>query len=82
MSPRYLKETFGDKLTFHGCISTAGPLAYGTVKEVEQNVREVLEIMMPGGGYCLAPTHAVQDNTPLENVLKLYECGLEYGNYK
>ena len=82
MSPRYLKEAFGDKLAFHGCISTAGPLAYGTIKEVEQNVREVLEIMMPGGGYCLAPTHAVQDNTPLENVLKLYECGLEYGNYK
>ena len=24
--------------------------------------------MMPGGGYCFAPTHSLQDNSPTENV--------------
>ena len=81
MGPEYLKRTYGGRLAFHGCISTAGPLAYGTVAEVEANVRETLAIMMPGGGYCLAPTHEIQDNTPTENVLAMYEAARRYGTY-
>ncbi len=81
MSPRCLKDTFGDRLAFHGCISTAGPLACGTVKDVEDNVRETLEIMMPGGGYALAPTHYMQDNTPTENVVAMYETARAFGQY-
>ncbi|MBU0608856.1 MAG: hypothetical protein KKI08_13295, partial [Armatimonadetes bacterium] len=81
MAPEYLKRTYGDRLAFHGCISTAGPLAYGTVADVDANVRETLEIMMSGGGYCLAPTHQIQDNSPTENVLAMYEAGRRYGTY-
>ena len=81
MSPRYLKERFGGRLSFHGCISTAGPVACGTVEEVIADVRETLEIMMPGGGYCLAPTHLLQDNTPTENVIAMYEAAHRYGRY-
>ena len=81
MAPEHLKRTFGDRLAFHGCISTAGPLAYGTVADVDANVRDTLEIMMPGGGYCLAPTHQIQDNSPTENVLAMYEAGRRYGTY-
>lgn len=82
MSPRYLKSHYGGRLAFHGCISTAGPLAYGTPADVVRNVRETLDIMMPGGGYILSPTHQVQDNTPTENVLALYDTGRTYGRYK
>lgn len=81
MAPAYLKECFGDKLAFHGMISTAGPVAYGTVEEVIQNVRETLEIMMPGGGYTLSPTHALQDNSPTENVVAMYKAGRRLGRY-
>lgn len=82
MAPEYLKRTYGDRLAFHGAISTAGPLAYGTVEDVTANVRETLDLMMPGGGYCLAPTHAIQDNTPTENVLAMYEAARRYGAYR
>jgi len=33
MSPSYLKRIFGERLAFHGCISTAGPVSSGTVEE-------------------------------------------------
>lgn len=33
INPEYLIEKFGGRLSFHGCISTAGPLAYGTANE-------------------------------------------------
>jgi len=82
MSPAYLKKTFGGRLAFHGCISTAGPVAYGTKDEVIKYCRDTLDIMMPGGGYCFAPTHALQDNSPTENVLAMYETAQTYGKYK
>lgn len=81
MSPSYLKKTFGGRLVFHGCISTRGAVAYGTPEEVEREVLETLEIMMPGGGYCLAPTHRLQDNTPLENAIAMYTAAHKYGHY-
>ncbi|MCF7818836.1 MAG: hypothetical protein K9M54_13245 [Kiritimatiellales bacterium] len=80
MDPAWLKKNFGGRLAFHGCISTAGPVSFGTTDDVEKDCREKLEIMMPGGGYMYAPTHALQDNSPTENVLKMYEvvqtCGV------
>jgi uroporphyrinogen decarboxylase len=38
--------------------------------------------MMPGGGYCFAPTHLIQDNTPPENVVAAYEVAREAGGYR
>ena len=81
MSPEYLKKTFGGRLAFHGCISTAGPVAFGTVQEVVDYCRHTLEIMMTGGGYCFAPTHQLQDNSPTENVVAMYESAQKYGKY-
>jgi uroporphyrinogen decarboxylase len=81
MAPDYLKKTYGHKLAFHGCISTAGPLATGTPDQVRAYCRNTLDIMMPGGGYCMAPTHQIQDNSPLENVLAMYETGKTAGRY-
>ena len=81
MSPRYLKKTFGGRLAFHGCISTAGPVAVGSVDDVVADCRDVLDIMMPGGGYCFAPSHAIQDNSPTENVVAMYDAAAKYGVY-
>lgn len=82
MSPEYLKKTFGTRLGYRGCISTAGPLAFGTPEEVDACVRDTLKIMMEGGGYHFAPTHAIQDNTPTENVIAMYNAAHRYGVYE
>ena len=81
MAPEYLKKTFGGRLAFHGCMSTAGPVSFGSVRDVIDDCRRTLEIMMPGGGYCFAPTHALQDNSPTENVVALYDSAKQYGTY-
>lgn len=81
MAPAYLKQRYGDRLAFHGCISTAGPVAYGTMDEVTAYCEQTLDIMMPGGGYCFAPTHALQDNSPTENVVRMYEVARTRGYY-
>ena len=81
MAPPYLKNRFGDRLAFHGCISTAGPVATGTVQDIIDNVRATLRVMMPGGGYAFSPTHMLQDNSPTENVVAMYETAHTFGRY-
>lgn len=81
MSPAYLTEHFGGRLNFRGCISTAGALAYGTADEVRETCRETLEIMMKHRGYHFAPTHSIQDNSPVENVVAMYQSAHDYGRY-
>ncbi len=81
MSPDYLKKQFGGRLAFHGCISTAGPVASGSVEDTVADCKAKLDILMPGGGYCFAPTHALQDNSPTENVVAMYKTAREYGRY-
>ena len=61
--------------------STAGAVTYGSAEDTRQTVRETLETMMPGGGYALAPTHQLQDNSPTENVVAMYEAAIEFGAY-
>lgn len=81
MEPEHLKKTFGGRLAFHGCISTAGPVATGTVEETVADCKNTLDIMMPGGGYAFAPTHQLQDNSPTENVVAMYQTAREHGMY-
>lgn len=81
MAPAYLKKRYGDRMSFHGCISTAGVVARGTVGDTVAMVKETLEIMMPGGGYALSPTHMLQDNSPTENVVAMYDTAKRYGTY-
>jgi len=81
MAPGYLKHTYGERLAFHGCISTAGIVATGTPEQTRTMVQQTLETMMPGGGYAFSPTHMLQDNTPTENALAMYDEALRAGKY-
>jgi len=81
MSPAYLAEHFGGRLNFRGCISTAGVLAYGSVEQVRKVCRDTLQIMMPCRGYHFAPTHEIQDNSPTENVIAMYQAAHDFGCY-
>jgi len=78
MDPYRLKELYGDELSFHGTISVQTTLPFASPAEVEALVRERIERMGPTG-FILAPTHAIQPGTPIENVLAMYEAALRYG---
>lgn len=83
MDPAYLKAEFGDKILFNGCIDTQLVLIEGTPELVREKTREVLEIMMPGGGYVASPSHDyLLPETPVENVVAMYETIREHGSYR
>lgn len=73
-----LKRDFGDQLIFHGAVENQEILPFGTTEDVRREVRENLDILGAGGGYILAPCHNIQANTPIENVIALYDEGIRY----
>jgi len=73
MDPQELKKEFGDKLTYCGMISTQKTLPHGTVEECRAEARHRIDVIGKGGGYIFAPAHCIQPDTPLENVLAVYE---------
>jgi uroporphyrinogen decarboxylase len=74
-----LKRDFGDKLIFHGGIDNQQTMPFGTVEDVRQEVLDNYRILGDGGGYILAPCHAIQAVGPAENIVAMYEMGYEYG---
>lgn len=76
-----LKRDFGDRLVFHGAVDNQYTLCFGSVDEVKAEVKYNIETLGSGGGYILAPCHAFQTVSPPENVVALFEAGLEYGSY-
>lgn len=82
MDPASLKKNYGDIMIFNGCIDSHHVLIDGNTELVEKKTREVLDIMMPGGGYILSPSHDyLLEETPVENVLAMYDTALKYGKY-
>ena len=62
--------------------STAGALIDGTPHSVRATTREILDIMKSGGGYVAGASHdTILEETPLENVLAMFETVRESGVY-
>ena len=81
MEPWRLKSSYGDHLCFHGGIDVVDVLPKKSPEEVAAYVKERIETFAQGGGYILAASHNIQDDTPVENVVAMYTAGLKYGNY-
>jgi uroporphyrinogen decarboxylase len=76
MDPEYIKNTYGDRLTLCGLISTQQTLPFGTVEECRAEARHRIDVIAKGGGYFFSPAHCIQANNPVENVLAIYEEAL------
>ena len=76
-----LKANFGDKILFNGAIDSHHVLIEAAPETVRTETRQVLEIMAPGGGYVAGASHdTILEETPVENVLAMFEAIREYGN--
>jgi len=75
-----LKRDFGKNLCFHGGVDNQKILPFGTPEEVRAEVRHCIDTLAGDGtGYILAPCHNIQPNTPIENILAMYDEAWQYG---
>jgi uroporphyrinogen decarboxylase len=80
MDPRRLKRAYGRDLCFHGGIDVEHVLPFGTVDEVCDHVKRVIDILGPGGGYWFK-AQVISPVIPPDNVIAAYETALDYGGY-
>jgi uroporphyrinogen decarboxylase len=76
MDPAALKRDFGRRLCFHGGVSIVEVLPKGTPQSVAAEVTRLRELLNTGGGYILASSHHIQADTPIDNILAMYDVKL------
>ena len=82
MDLSFPKKTYGDKLVFNGAIDSHHVLIDGNPELIREKTREVLDIMMPGGGFAAGASHDyILEETPVENVTTMFDTIREYGQY-
>ncbi len=75
-----LKAQFGKRICFHGAVENQRVLPFGTPEEVRAEVRHCIDSRAGDGtGYLLAPCHHLQVNTPVENIIAMYDEAWQYG---
>ncbi len=68
-----MKKLYGDQITFYGGISTQKLLPRASVEEVKAETKRLMKILGEKGGYIAAPTHAMPNDIPTENILAFLE---------
>jgi uroporphyrinogen decarboxylase len=77
-----LKANYGRKIVFNGAIDSRRVLIEGDPELVRRKTREVLRIMAPGGGFIAGASHDyILEETPVENVLAMFDAIEEFGSY-
>ena len=78
MDFRQLHELYGDKLSFHGTLGTQSVMPFGTPEEVRRTVFENLDIAGEKGGLFVCPTHLLEPEVPVENVIAYIQACADY----
>lgn len=76
-----VKSEYGDKLSLIGNVDLAYTLTRGTPEEVEEEVKERIQQLAPGGGYAVGSANSVTEYVPLANFNAMREATFKYGRY-
>lgn len=78
MDFRELHGRYGDRLSFHGTIGTQSVMPFGTPEEVRRTVFDNLDAAGEKGGLYVCPTHLLEPEVPVENVIAYINACAEY----
>lgn len=82
MDLKGLKKDFGRDLVFWGGgVNTQTTLKTGSPEEVSDEVKSIIDIMAPGGGFVFTTVHNIQEDVPPENFWAMWDTLMEYGKY-
>ena len=76
-----LKKQIAGRLSLIGNIDLGYTLTRGTPQEVDDEVRERIRALAPGGGYGVSSSNSVTAYVPLANYNAMREAAFKYGTY-
>ncbi len=75
MDPQLLVDKYGGRIAFWGGgVDTQKTLPFGTPEEVRREVSERIRVFNSKGGFVFNTIHNIQGNTPIENLLAMFEA--------
>jgi uroporphyrinogen decarboxylase len=81
MSLEKAKHEYGDRICIMGNVNCAGNLVFGTEQDVVEEVKQCLQIGMPGGGYILASSNSIPRSVKPRNYVAMVKAAKKYGRY-
>ena len=80
MDLKSLKRDFGKDLVFWGGgVNTQSTLKTGSPQQVRDEVKQIIDIMAPGGGFVFSTVHNIQEDVPPANFWAMWETVMQYG---
>jgi uroporphyrinogen decarboxylase len=67
-----LKKQFGKDICFHGGVDAQKLLPFGSPEEIRKEIRRIRSIFDGEGGIILGPSHYITADTPIDNILAIY----------
>jgi uroporphyrinogen decarboxylase len=68
-----IKKRYGRHLSFYGGISIQRTLPFGTVRQVRDEVRRLIDMVGENGGYIASPSHDIPRDARCENIAAMIE---------
>ena len=81
MEPWRLKKEFGKDIAFLGGFDIQRLLPRGTVEQIREGAKKLIEEYASGGGFIFATSHNIEPDTPPENIVAAFDAAYEYGRY-
>jgi uroporphyrinogen decarboxylase len=82
MDSSSLKETYGDRLSFHGAIDLQKAMSeQGSLEDIRNEIDTRLTALAKDGGYILAPAHNIQPDSTPQKILEMYDYAEKKGKY-
>jgi len=78
MDPCEVKRRWGARITLWGTVSIRTTLPLGTPDSVRALVRERIRRCASDGGFVLAPANVIMYDTPVENIIAMYDAAREF----
>jgi uroporphyrinogen decarboxylase len=78
---RDYKRRYGHRVTLSGGLDLTFPLIKGSPVDVESTVRELCQVMKPGGRWEAASSHSIVNFIPHENFVTMINALHKYGSY-
>ncbi len=76
-----VKREWGDKICILGNIDCSYLLVFESPEEVDQSVKETIEIAAPGGGYIITSSNSIHPGVKPENYIAMVRAARKYGKY-
>jgi uroporphyrinogen decarboxylase len=79
MDPQELKKEFGNSLVFWGGGCNMQTTAtFGTIKDIQDEVKHLIKVFAPGGGFVFTQVHNIQANIPPEKIVAIYDTAKKF----